>query len=512
MSNDINGIVININASDVVDRDEYVEKILPTLKKSDSSNIVIISSPSAIGKSSLVSKLLSNVNMLTFRIKTSPLNESTTINEWSYFDLLFRTIKNKFGDKEENSFFSYINSFKDKTNNGVILSYIIDKIFNMSNMFPIIPIVYLVATWYFKLGKFDVNTIIDDNSMESRRIKNQYIKYVFNHNHIIINIDNMQNIDEQSFKDLINLINETKEGCHKFLFEYTLSEKYPMNNCQVLSEKFSDTNIKSEIIPLKKLDKKYIVDAISRHMLIPINAWDFNIKLQKLYENNNSGNIREMLDFALRYEESASVNNENNEPTFVNIDLLEDYSKQVLAFIVNLNGRIRKSILEDICKKIKLSLNDILRDLEIKLMIEINKDIVVLSHASILDIWNKEKHIFSNYDNIAFYQLTEFYNSILINNILHDEIYDEAWLNLIQLYSKYEPRKIVELFSNIENDANIKISPQNAWLYIAQMISVIENKKDEKEEDLYFRFIKYCFENELYNEGYSIIEILSSVN
>ena len=85
--------------------------------------------------------------------------------------------------------------------------------------------------------------------------------------------------------------------------------------------------------------------------------------------------------------------------------------------------------------------------------------------------------------------------------------YDAAWLNLIQLYSKYDSNKLIEVFKFLDKDCRKVISPQNAWNYIAQMVAVTENNLSEY-RDLYIDFIRFCFESELYNEGYSIVEML----
>ncbi len=510
MENEINGYIISIIPDEIVDREEYVNKIVSVLNDKKSSNIIIISAESAIGKSALVTKVL-NVDKFEqkiIRIHALPINDSDKIDEWEYFKLIFNAVLEKFKYDEKLSFRSYINSFKNSANNKALLTYIIENVFNrMSNMTLLIPIIFLSANWYLKLGRFNIDYLIGDNSLQSRRIKYQYVKYVFSKQSIILSMDNIQNIDKQSLTDLINLINDIPKSNSKFIFEYTITDKSSQNSCYILGEKLSLTSVTTEIILLEKLKKKYIVDAISKHMRIPNNNWDFNIMLQKHYEEKNSGNIREMIDFSLCYPENKKEDNPNNQYTLNNIVSLSEDAKLVLAFIINSNGRIEKSMLNEIATRINLNMHDAIEILINKLIISESENEFFLSHASIADEWNKASCDFENYNNIAYLRLKEIYLNSIKQLSKNNSLYDEAWLNLINLYSKYECEKLSELFKFIDNDYKKLISTQNAWNYIMQMISATQTNISEHLE-LYQNFIRFCFESELYKEGYSIVELL----
>lgn len=512
MGKEVNGYILNITPDNIVDRDDYVNKIVSIVNNQCSSNIVIISAASAIGKSALVSKIL-NCNEFAqtiIRIHTLPINDSDQIDEWEYFKLIFDAVRDKYKNDGNLSFTAYIDSFKNNTNNKILLSYITDNVFsNMSNMSPIIPIVYVVANWYLKLGRFDINYLIEDNSIQSRRIKFQYVKYVFSEQNIIFSMDNIQNIDKQSLLDLINLINDIPKRTSKFIFEYTITDEQSRNACHILGEKLSSTSVTTEIIPLKKLEKKYIADAVSKHMRVPNNNWDFNIKLQEHYEEKNSGNIREMLDFSLCYTGEKQEDNINKQYTLKNIISLPDDAKLVLSFIVNANGCISKEMLYKVSNNINLDTDKAIKILASKLIIEDSGEDYCLSHASIADEWNNATSIFENYNNIAFQELKNsyFYSIKILSR--DNNIYDRAWLNLIYLFSKYEPKNLSDLFEFIDNDHKKLMSAQNAWNYIAQMIAVTQNNILNHQQ-LYYKFIRFCFESELYEEGYSIVELLLS--
>lgn len=510
MINQINGYILNLEPNQIVDRDDYVNQIKAILQDKNTSNILVIVAQTATGKSSLVTKTLNNKDIVQtiIRIRTLPLNSSEKTDEWDFFKNIFNAVKEKFFKDNELSFESYINSFKNMPNNKAILTYIIDNIFNnMSNMHPVMPIIYLSANWYLKLGRFDINYLIDDNSIQSRRIKYQYVKYVLTHKSILIAVDNIQNIDKQSLHDIINLINETKDYGFKFIFEFTISEEQPLDYCQLLCDNFSATSVKTELVNLKSLDKKYIVDAVSRHLKSITTDWNFSIKLQEEYEKRNSGNIREMLDFSICYSEAKNEN--TTEYTFENIITLPEQAKVLLAFVVNCNGVINWDVLKEIESSIHLDVGEALSILKHKLIVEENNSEIKLSHASLADQWNRGNSKFENYNNIAYNTLQRYYKAIIESSKETSSKYDNAWLNLIQLYSKYDSHKLIEVFEFLDRDCRKVISPQNSWNYITQMITVTERNPSEY-LNLYLDFIRFCFEGELYNEGYSIVEMLMS--
>lgn len=509
MKNVLNGYTLNIEPHEVVDRDIYVETLNNILSDMSSSNIVILKAQSAIGKSALVSKVLNEITskQKIIRIKTLPINTSDKIDEWEYFKLIFERVNVVFNTYNL-SFENYINSFKNKANNKMVLSYIVDHIFeNVSQKHIIFPLIYLFASFYFKIGKFDVNRLIEDNSIQSRRIKYQYICYIFSQHKLVLSIDNIQNIDKHSLQDLLNLVNETQDNTTKYIFEYTISELNTDECCDIMANTFATTSISTKVFEVEKLDKSFIVDAVSRHMITPNSNWEFSKDLQEEYEKTNSGNIREMLDYSLHYSKTLERKNNDSQFTLNNILQLPDCAKLLLSFVINANGIISFNILNEIAKNIQLDVQEAKSVLLENLVIEEKDDCYYLSHASLADVWLKNAHLFEIFDNISFKELKKIYLHQISICEKNNQSYNQAWLNLILLYSKYEPNSLTKLFKYIDDDYNKSISPQNAWRYINQMLSVTKEQVMDYRE-LYFEFIRFCFENELYVEGYSIVEFL----
>lgn len=507
----INTYILSSEPSQIVDRNEYVNFIIDKLENSENSEIIMISSKTAVGKSSLVTKTLNKTKCIhkTIRVRTSPINDTNTIDEWSYFSLIFNECYSIFKDNKNLSLYSYINSFKNNRNNKMIISYIMDRIFLSSNKNEFInTALYLIASWILKVGKFDINTLIDDNSISARRIKYQYVKYILLNEKVIIAIDNLQNCDTQSFMDIINLVNETKNNSPKFIFEFTINEKKTEDDCRKMCESLFTTSINVHKMSLEKLDKRYIVDAVSKHLTTAIKDWSFNIKLQKKYEDNNTGNIREMLDFAINYQDNLlDIKYVSNNATFVNLAQLSEEPKLVLSFIINNKGRINKHILNMIINNIRLEVDNSINILKSKLLVSETENEYVLSHASLMDVWNNNSDEFSYFDNLAYNELTNIYKEMLTTLDKNTKLYDYCWTNIIDLYSKFEPAKLINLFVFLNEDNQKVVSAKNAWKYIEKMVNSTQNQINIYKE-LYLKFVSFCFESELYNEGFSIIELL----
>lgn len=507
--NRANGVILNIPPEQVVDRDEYIKKINEVILYPDSSNVIFLTSESAIGKSALVDKLLSNsaLTQEVIRVKTLPKNKSEKIEEWEYLSNLFTTICNKYQGTDY-SFEEYIYSSQNNTNKKDIWEYTIDMLLSedtdkwKSKFFRVA--IYLMAKQFLKLGKFGVDSIIQDKSIRGMRIKAQYIKYIIYKSHFIISIDNIQNIDKESLRELINLINETSALSPQFILEYTSNKGDDSNAILGFADNFTGTPASIKIFSIEKLRKEYIVDAISKHIMEMSSDWSFNLRLQEKYEKEDSGNIREMIDYCICYQhENTSDSSIETNESLNNILSLPDASKQLLSIIVCANNSIDISILQRICAKINLDMKMALEPLQQRLILEVTQDGVELSHASLSDVWRESNTYFEHFDNSSQRYLEEEYTEI-IKTSCNSDIRDHAWVKLIQLYGCISPEKLARLFSHIDSDFRRRISRESAWKYIDKIVQSTW-KNLNAHYDLYLNIIRYCFESELYSEGYSIL-------
>lgn len=240
--NSINGFISNIMPNQVVDREKYIDKILPIIKKSSKSNIIILMAESAIGKTCLVDKLLDNASLTQdiIRVKTLPINQSEKNKEWEFLENIFFEVYKKYNNTSD-SFKSYIYSLKNTSANRDMLHYVISTMYcnyesEVTRNKFLHSFFLLSILWLFKLGNFNIENLIDDNSIKGNRIKSQYIKYIIRCRKVILAVDNIQNVDKYSLRELINIINETQHNCPQFIFEYTLTDKMSKSCCQKFGE------------------------------------------------------------------------------------------------------------------------------------------------------------------------------------------------------------------------------------------------------------------------------------
>ncbi len=507
----MSGYILNIEPNQVVDRDDYIDLIKPIIEKPTHSNIIILKAQSAVGKSAMVDKLLyaSSFSQEIIRIRTLPINNSEKVEEWEYLNNLFNAIYKKYNQGHD-SFQSYIYALKNKTNNKIILKYIFDVLYEKEikkKKSLLNVLLYVGFLRLFKLGTFDINNLIDDNSIKGNRIKLHYIKYIFQKYRVIISIDNIQNVDQHSLREIENLMNECKDNLPQFVFEYTITDVTTSERCDVLAEYFSATGIPTQVINLEPIKKEYIVDVISKHIVNSTTNWGFNISIQERYEENNNGNIREMIDYGIYINrENKPISISDNQYSLDNILSLTEQAKQLLSIIICANNSIDKVLLDLIGSKIELDIKNAIEELIDMLVVEIKGNNYVLSHASLADVWFAYPNEFNKYDNVAYACLEKEYLNI-INDITQRSniVYDQAWLNMIQIYSKTKTEKIVSLFEYIDVDYKNLISNENAWKYIQNIIEV--TKYDiYRHYNLYKNIIRYCFESELYSQGYNVVE------
>lgn len=495
-----------------IDRDDEVDEIINDISFSSHNRVRIVYAKTAIGKSSLVSKVLSQESISDYeiiRIKTYPQNTNRNVNDWLYLDLIFEAISKYFDKSEYNylKFEYYIANTKNRALRKEMLENISDQIVKSNSKHKILSI----FTYYFikrilKIGEFNFYKIVQDNTMFSRMIKTHYINYVLSNIKILLSIDNIQNIDNISLKYFVDWLNDTNSMGHYFILEYTVSDDHPLSELNELSDLFKEsgaTVIKSE---LDKIPSEYVVDIINKHFPDKPNNINFNIDVLKYYRSTANGNIRELLDYTICYDNIS--NNNNVHPTFMNIYNLSEHSQYILSIIVYNHGSILTTLLAAILQISPADLDTMLTELYTNNIIQKDDNNVKILHSTIIDQWNNNIQSFKDIDKLAYKQLEKYYKECLYNESTDIPI-DIAWQMLLQIYVRNEPTKISTLLKNLEQGIISNISPQGAWNYLSKLINATKHNV-KYYEDLYFHILQMCFEFELYTEGFSCIQIMDN--
>lgn len=498
---------------DVVDRDDESDEIKNDLIRSLQTRVHIIYSETAIGKSSLTKKVrqvCQNDSRHIISVKTNPENSTTNASDWVYIDKIFNCINQYFTSSESQhkfSFNNYINNIKDKSLKKLIFENALDHAGAFKSKFDLLfNFLYYWLRKIFHLKEFNSESIADSNSYNSRMIKARYIQYIMLNTNIFLTIDNIQNVDSVSWNFLLNWLNMSKSKRHYIILEYTLSSNYTFEKMLTMIEQISDTGVQISFSELEKLSEEYVVDIVEKHFMHKPQDLEFNINLLKHYRTNSNGNLRQIIDYTIRYTPEKK---ENKSPTADNLINLHRNSKYIFAILANCNGEIYLQTLKELLYQMQLSEDDIsvsLDEMREKEIVNIESQKVSVVHASLIDSWKDNSSSFKEFNTLAYHRMEKYFTNLWYSDSAKGEK-DYAWVVLLQLYAEYNPYKIQVLLKEINEKINNHISPSTTWKYLSLLI---ESSKDKiaNLQEMYFQILQICFQMELYEEGYSCLCIM----
>lgn len=502
-----------------VDRDREIEQIISEIEHTTSSVVKIVYARTAIGKSSLVSKLFMHPRMDPFikiAVHTPPQNENQNANVSSFLNHIFDALFAYFdkphilNSKVKNlSFESYILNNRDKFVRKDILNAFVDNMQRSTGKF------HMISSWFFflfkrlcKLGEFNPHSLVVEDTPRTRQLKNRYIKFVLSSARIALDIDNFQNIDHSSLRNIINWLNDYKQNRHFFVFEYTTPENDDNSNMIFLSDQLEQSGVKVSLQSVGKLPENYIVDVISKKIENLPSDLAFNVKLLDYYKQDASGNLRKLIDFSLTY--NRPIKKEHNNPTELNLAVLSDGAKYIISVLSLSGGIVSEEFLKSVfCVHPEISgeLFAYISELEKNMLVERQVSSLRISHASIIDAW-KDSALSDTYDVLAYQDMEKALLRQLDSKALDSMHCDNAaWLKLLHIYGIFEPKKIDSLFNELENGLIDYISADNAWRYLKSFIDCTRDNIAQYKE-LYIRIVNICFECELYQEGFECLTLL----
>lgn len=501
------------NAEIVVDRDEDADLILEDIQNNMQNRIHILYSKTAIGKSSLVTKVLDKYDGLKYhviRIKTIP-NNTADDSAWEFLEEIFKGISEYFEKLDtdplyELKFSEYIRFGNDLQNQKSKLEKSSNYFFTGDDKKGFIKRgLHILFKYVFSIDEFDPEKVIYSETLESRRIKSNYIKMVMGKCPLLLAIDNLQNIDRYSLKCIREWFLGCPDGNHYFLFEYTFNEigdKYGLNNLiDVLSPY---VNITTCEIPAT--DACYIIDIINRRIDEIPEDLEFSINILNHYSKVSNGNIKEIKDYCITYKkEYQSSKSELENGTLRNIkEASYPNGQYILALIILLGGSISIHLLKKLCAD-NFPLKRELEDLNEKNLIISFQQNIELDHASIADQWKHNIQYFQNIENLAYTNLKHYFLADLKGRDIEKR--NTAWRVLLKLYSQKEPFLIKDLLPILEEHIISSVSTEKAWDYIYEGFLSLKSNPLEYKVILY-KMLGICFRLELYSEGYEIIEFL----
>ncbi len=493
----------------LVDRETEVNELITTIAKG-SGEVDIIFSKTGLGKSSLVKKLMYRLSERNIPnvilVKTLQLNSCVTSSEWLYIDFIFDAF-NKYYEAFSNcSFHYFITSGKCELVNSQTFERNAGYLLNLSSLKQILfAPAFSMAVQSQNLFEFNSYKISADNSMFARAIKADYVKYILENQKVVFIMDNVQNIDSTSLKFLLDWINETKKQDHYFLLQYTITETTDKNALLALNDQIADTGVLTKCIEIEKMSPNYVADIIENQIATKPTSIRFNLDAMHHYETCSNGNLRDLLDYVRNYENEIFENEISS--TAQLIVKLSDEAKCILAILVFSGGEIQKDKLFVIWNSYfdggDLSL--IIEELRATNIISDETSDLVLSiaHASIIDTWEKNLHLFSGIDRIVYNRLELICTHTLENADVGTGTsisYYDAWQYLLQIYAKREPHKIKYLLEEFEAGLISDLSATNVWHYIKLFIEYTEDRLAEYKA-VYYQMLNICYKLGLFREG-----------
>lgn len=497
----------------IVDREVESDEIVKLIGCNwDKKTVHYIWSETAIGKTSLITKVIEkydNNDCDVIRIKTKPCNDDNGDTAWYYLQELFDGITKYFEKLEEENgyaltFDNFLNECNDDSVNRTRLASGLETLFGSDSKKGIIKYVcYVALKKFFKLNEYSTEQFKHDTSVESVLVRINYIGYVLKKRTILLIIDNFQNIDDQSLGCFRDWLSDTDSDAY-FILEFT----HNPNSDKFDKQRDFFTGLGAKVIKteLAPIDKAYIIDIVHRNVKNLSDDIAFNINVVNHYEEVSLGNLRELIDYSVTYEQHDETNEiENNDTengTYQILHSIDDHETlAMLSLIIYHMGKIKRKNAEMIFSP-ELDISKAIHELLVLNLIEETDDFYELKHASIIDQWEKHIDEFEQINTVVYGRTKKYYLEYLESSNIGES--NEAWTRLLYLYSKVEPFEIKRLLPQLESQIIISISPDDSWDYIKQLYDII--KEDVlKNKELLFRLLEICYKLELYANGYEII-------
>lgn len=471
--------------NNLLDRNNEIKQLSSIISSQESQNtIILLLGISGVGKSGLVEKfkcsgIISN-DVIT--VKTSK-NSVETIENYQYFNNIYSVFENY--------------SFKHPTLVPTPIEHGARSIGNILH--------YAFFMVRSRLGFGDAEPLAEQGENSSVIRKKDYIIYVLNNSNIILNIDNIQNIDTQSFELLKFIIKNTNNKT--FILEYTLGEKskeHLFNLCKELN----DT---SALVINYKVEK---MDFNIAKALIPNNN-QINIEVVKKQYDDSQGNLMEII---LANEKSIS----NSSNIDISIRELTIYEKYIIYLIYLNDSCIKKDLLFLLCYQNtndnslsiyfkKHSIDKLINELIQKKIIITSKNTISLIHDSIKHELDK-----ITYDPVlfcAYASLKSYYFSIIRESKNLNEV--ELLISLCIKFSDEELFSILPKLKALllkQKYPKLLIDKLEIYRKSIQKIAANSSILQKGIYELSMLLIDICISNKLSDEAQKNLNLIFDIN
>lgn len=256
----------------IIDREDDVKLLINYLEGAIKTQVHVVFAKTGFGKSFFTTKLsqenqFSNWDII--RIIPISKNIDTNVPEGTYLNSTFESMMKHFKEVGHKKLFfeSYLINGHNKLLEKMALNEMFNEISTIETISNALPkLINVESKRRLRTGVFNPYMIINDDSPIARSIKSDYIRFLFEQAHILLIVENIQNIDDISLKFFLDWINDTKDRKHGFIFEYTISEFHKINEMKFFQNTISKTGADVFGCELEKMPVEYIADIIDSQL------------------------------------------------------------------------------------------------------------------------------------------------------------------------------------------------------------------------------------------------------
>ena len=504
--------------NNIVDRDKESEDIINIINACKVNTVIITASKSGIGKSTLSKKIHNQIsdNLCCVYVTSHQINTDASKSEGKYLEFVFSEFYNKYNvektsRKIKNRKYTLKYFIKHKCKKTVKkdikkqqLNEILSTATNKFRIVVLLMVLFLKKT--FKLDYYDFRKYIITNNTQANRMRSEYIKYLLSQKTHCICIDNIQNIDNSSYRYFEEWLCDTLPNKNIFILEYTLQDEENFENIIKIRDAILSTGANSIIYKLDKMCPEYAFTAIlNKYPTIEENKNE----ILNYYSLSAKGNIRKIEDYVLCNGKDKT--SENFDPAIENIAELSNESKFVLALLSLQKGTIDFDIICNLFETKRLSFSNDIQFCLIELVDKYNFSTIegnnlLIKHASILDAWNKYANLYPTHNFIAYRELDYYYSKLIEKK--EEPIYYFVQ-KLLDLYVNFDPIKIYHLIPHLKSVVYNHVTPKRAWEYIYGFVNSIDTKLDIF-VSLIYEFIEWCCDLDLIFEANHLLAMLET--
>ena len=472
------------NNEELLDRDNEIAEITKIINNHGNKNsIILITGISGVGKSGLICKL-KNSGFLSSNVVTVKMNKSSvsTLENLQYFNAICQATQEF--------------SFKNNTLIPTPVQYGYSSLGNL--------IKYFFSIIKSKRGYGNAISIAESAEEEPVIRKKDYIVYVLNNANIILDIENIQNIDTQSFEILREIVETTENNV--FILEYTNEEKEKSHYINLYKE-LLETGAEITEYRVEKMDFFYAKQLAPKNLELDINV------LEKIYDSND-GNLMEII----LANDKSTVNKSNIDISMHSLNNLEKH----IVYTVYLNDDcidcdlLFHLLLLSESKKQKSNfyitnkrLTKAIQNLKNRKILNIENKQIFLVHDSLHKELDKLR-----FDPILYYaysSIKTYYLSMLCKNHKNKDVIEK----LVFLFLKFADSELLSILPNVkELISDIK--------YPHLIITELENFRKKllvtsaiNKEGIYsltILLVELCLANKLYEQAQKNLDIVFDQN